>query len=149
MQEIDKISFEFFRDLESDTEFKLIRSKCDRFDHKTGLKIEQTPNVLICEGIITPLGMREVSSENGRSSRETIEIEWDRPLYTASSQDNADADFIEWGGKTWRVIEVIYDCTYVARAIRDDQPKCENIEHEAERSTTSTSYDFIRRRREG
>lgn len=137
---IDDVTFEFFKELECDPYFTIHRSKCQRYDKQSGRKVTVEKETLTVEGIVKRLASREVSNEIGRTSRETIRVEWDRPLYTASSQDKTDADVIEWGGSMWRVIEVIpRDCTWRAIAVRQEEKDC----HDAKTSDDTTGIHII------
>ena len=142
---IDQASYSLFLSLECNPEFKIFRSACERYDDITGLRVDVEKQTIDSLAIIRRLAARENTSELGRSSRETIRIEWDAQLYTASSQDNADADYIEWGGTRWRVIEVQppRDCTWIAIAVRDDQPCERECEHDAEPSVKQSSYHLV------
>lgn len=138
---IDEATYHLFLALECKPDFTIERSKCERYDSKTGKRILVEKDTLDAEAIIKSLGVREVNDEfSGRGSRETIRIEWNRPLYTASAQDKTDADIIIWRGSRWRVYDVMpKDCTWRALAIRIEEKEC----HDTKPSHDETSVHII------
>ena len=139
---LDEATFEIFLALEcgEDKIFTIHRSRCERWDNTSKKIVTVEKEALVSEGIIRKLSSRELPGELLRTSREVIRVEWDRPLYTASSQDRADADFIEWRGSMWRVFDVVPDdCTWRAMAVRSEQKEC----HDAEPSENGTSAYIV------
>lgn len=59
------------------------------------------------QGTIRHLGEVVTNEITGKVSRDTIRVRSNSPIYTATTQDNAEEDLIHYDGSLWRVTNVI------------------------------------------